>query len=65
MTITIPDKLKELRREMQMRHRVYPRLIGNGKMTQADADRAVAILRAVIEDYEKIVEAEAKSGRLL
>jgi hypothetical protein len=65
MTVTTAEKLKELKRERAMRHRVYPRLIGNGKMTQADADKAVKIIDAVIEDYEKQAEAEKPQGSLL
>jgi hypothetical protein len=65
MTISTADKLKELKRERAMRHRVYPRLIGNGKMTQAEADKSVAILNAVIDDYEAKAKAEEPQGALL
>lgn len=36
-------------REIKMRERVYPRFVGQGKMTQAQAEREIDIMRAVLE----------------
>lgn len=64
MTFTDADKLKEIRRELAQRKRVYPRLIEKGSLTQAAADRQTAILAAVEADYAAKVEAERKAMEL-
>ncbi|MFN3891944.1 MAG: hypothetical protein ACK4MV_16235 [Beijerinckiaceae bacterium] len=64
MTITTADKLKELRREMGQRKRVYARLIENGKLTQEAANRQIAILESIILDYEAKEKAEQPQGSL-
>lgn len=50
-TYTAAEKLRELRREIGQRENVYPRLVAAGKLTQQKADRQMAILRAIAEDY--------------
>jgi hypothetical protein len=50
---TISQKADELVREIKMRERVYPRLVGNGKLKQIDADRNIAIMREIADDYLK------------
>ncbi|MGR3484038.1 MAG: hypothetical protein ACU0BF_01725 [Paracoccaceae bacterium] len=52
--VTPAEKLEELRRELRMRQRVYPRQIQLGRMTQADADRRIAVLEAVAADYDTL-----------
>ena len=51
MTFTKDEKRLEAMREHHMRCRVYPRLVAQGKMKQAEADRKTAIMRAISEDY--------------
>lgn len=48
-TIPIPEQLKEIRREIAVRERVYPRWIAANRITQHEADRKLEILRAVAE----------------
>lgn len=48
------EKLTELKREIRMRHSVYPRWIARGMLTQDEADRQIAILEAVAADYENV-----------
>lgn len=38
-------------REVKMRRRVYPRWVEGGRMTQAAADRELAIMEAIAADY--------------
>ena len=45
------DKLKTAEREVKMRRRVYPRFVEEGKMSQVQADREIAIMEAIAEDY--------------
>lgn len=36
-----------------MRERVYPRLVAQGKMTQADAEKGIAVMKAISDDYKE------------
>jgi hypothetical protein len=64
--ITDEDKLKCLEREIGMRKSVYPRWVYAGKMTQDQADREIACMEAIADDYRRLVrpglfDQEAKS----
>jgi hypothetical protein len=61
VTFTAKDKLDAVDREVRYRVRVYARLIEQGKMTKEKADREVAIMRAIADDYHK----QALKERLL
>lgn len=47
LPISLDAQIKEVLREIAQRERVYPRWVAAGKMTQAAADRQIAIMRAV------------------
>jgi hypothetical protein len=53
--ITKPDKLACLEREIKLRERVYPRWVGGGKMSQDKADREIAVMKAIADDYRPVV----------
>ena len=53
MTITVHDKLQCVVRELGFRHRTYPRMIENRKMSQAQADREIAVMESIAQDYQK------------
>ncbi|BEV44373.1 hypothetical protein [Afipia carboxidovorans] len=55
---TDDEKAAEAERELRMRKQVYPRRVADGRMTQADADRKIAIMAEIAEDYKS-------KGRLL
>src|SRR5262245_36409803 len=57
-TFTAEDKLQAVRREIEQRVRVYPRLVMIGSMTQKFADHQLGVMRAIADDYEKLVETE-------
>ena len=44
-------KIDELKRELEMRKRVYPRLVERGKLKPDIAEMRITILRAVLRDY--------------
>lgn len=48
-TISIPEQLACVEREIKMRERVYPRCVADKRMTQAKADHELAAMRAVRE----------------
>lgn len=51
--ITDVDKLACIEREIKFRKYVYPRRIENGTMTQEKADREIAIMNVIAEDYRR------------
>ena len=53
MTITVHDKLQCVVRELGFRHRTYPRMIENRKMSQAQADREIAVMESIVQDYRR------------
>lgn len=51
---TKEDKRKAIERELKMRKRVYPRWVAEGgRMTQAKADHEIAVMEAILRDYEE------------
>lgn len=46
------DKRDELRREVNVRRSVYPRLVADGKLGQLTADRQLALMESILADYE-------------
>lgn len=61
MEFSDKDKMDCAARELRQRLRVYPRLVDAGKMTQSLADRQIALMEAIVRDYE----ARVKAGMLL
>lgn len=53
MTFSRDQKRLAATREWHMRERVYPRLVAGGKMTQAEADQGIAIMKAIADDYRE------------
>lgn len=52
LPFTRDDKRRALDREIAMRMRVYPDWVARGRMTQTLADREIAIMQAIRQDYE-------------
>jgi hypothetical protein len=52
VVITAEMKRKALAREVAIRKRNYPRWVEMGRMAQADADREIAVMEAVLADYQ-------------
>ncbi|GIV82554.1 MAG: hypothetical protein KatS3mg051_1908 [Anaerolineae bacterium] len=57
--VTLQDKIEELRRELQHRDRVYPRLIARGTLSAEQAARQIKVLQAILADYERQVPRQA------
>lgn len=62
---TSKDKADEAAREVRMREHVYPPRVAAGKMRKDVADRNIAVMRAIAEDYRKLAEIEGQKGMLL
>lgn len=52
--VTIEDEITELNRELGMRRQVYSRLVGEGKMPQAKADRQIAVMESAVESLHRL-----------
>ncbi len=49
MKVSMTEQIKCVKREISMRERVYPRFVKKGKMTQDEADREIAAMKAVLD----------------
>jgi hypothetical protein len=56
MKFTAADKRKCAEREVAMRRRVYPRHVANRTMLQVAADREIALMQEIADDYRKLEE---------
>ena len=56
--ISLQNKKEAIKREINFRKKVYPKQILQGKMTQAQADREIAIFENILKDYNKIKDPE-------
>lgn len=59
--ISLDEQIKEVRREIGLRRRVYPQFVASGRITQAKADKQMAAMEAVLET----LEAKAAESRLI
>jgi hypothetical protein len=48
------DQINEVKREIAIRQRVYPRWVADGKLTQAKADRQIEVMQAVLATLEPV-----------
>jgi hypothetical protein len=55
---TADEKRREALREVEMRKAVYDRKVTMGTMTRREADRYIAIMKAIADDYAKLAEKE-------
>ncbi len=49
LPITLAAQITEIEREIKVRRRVYPRFVQNGQISQAAADRQLAVMEAVAD----------------
>lgn len=56
--INYHDKMAEAQREEALRRSVYPRWIEAGRLKQEKADRQIAIMRAIGDDYALLAAVE-------
>ena len=50
--ITKFEKIACLKRELALRRNVYRQRVARGAMKQEDADRELAVMTAILSDYE-------------
>lgn len=56
------DKLACLERELRFRISTYSKLVSQGRLTERQAGREIAIMGAIVEDYRKVRELEQASA---
>ena len=57
------EQIKCVKREISMRERVYPRFVKKGKMTQDEADREIATMKAVLDTLNEKSEPTLIGGQ--
>lgn len=57
-SISIANKLACAKRELEMRKRVYPRWTETGNMTSDKAAHEIAVMQAIVDDYQERLEDE-------
>lgn len=62
--VALADQISCVRRELSMRQRVYPRWVSAGKMTQADSDREITTMIAVLATLQAL-QREREPGLFL
>lgn len=56
--IPLIDQIREIERELAVRRKVFPNWIRDRKISQAEADRRIATLEAVLTTLKKLWELE-------
>jgi hypothetical protein len=51
---TLSDQIACVEREVRLRERAYPRWVQRRRMTQANADREIRTMRAVLETLQAL-----------
>lgn len=52
MTVALADQIAEVKRELGQRRRLYPRWVGEGRITKEGADRALSRMEAALATIE-------------
>jgi hypothetical protein len=52
--VSIDRQIACVKRELAQRRRVYPRLIADGRMSQAKADEEIAVMEQVLVTLEQV-----------
>lgn len=58
MTYSAEEKHREALREVAMRTQVYAGLVRGNSLSQQEADRRIALMREIADDYWNIAEKE-------
>jgi hypothetical protein len=53
LPVELLEKIACVRREIEQRKRVYPRLIAQGKMSHQKAAREIETMQEILRDYER------------
>jgi hypothetical protein len=59
--INAQQKLRSAQRELALRRNVYPSQVDRGRLKQSVADHEIAVMEAIVADYQTIVDRETKN----
>ena len=62
--ISTAEKVKELKRELETRKRVFPTWVLQGRISQNIADKRIKILEEILREYQERFVDEDKQGVL-
>jgi len=63
--ITTTDIIKEIQRELNMRKKVFPTWVLQGKLKENVANKRIKIMERILEDYKQKLISENKQAVLL
>jgi hypothetical protein len=58
MTFTAREKAREAQAEVQMRRKVYTKMLANGTIKPAEALRRIDLMKEIQRDYEVLASQE-------
>ena len=56
--VALADQIRCVGRELGLRRNVYPKWVASGRMNQADADREIAAMEAVLATLKRLEPSE-------
>jgi hypothetical protein len=62
VSYTDAEKLKEIEREITIRRKIYPSWIAQNRLSYATAEKQLAILQEIAEDYRTSVNQKDMFG---
>jgi hypothetical protein len=62
--ITIDEQIAEVKREIAMRNKVYPKWVEAGSMQKSKADFQILVMEAVLISLQEIAREKAPQGGL-
>lgn len=65
MMFSSRDKNKAAQREVTYRQWVYSRKVAEGSMKEATAEKQIAIMQEIADEYGALADEEDRKGRLL
>ena len=60
--VPLADQIAEVKRELDMRKRVYIRMIDSGKITSEEAETRTLNMAAVLQTLERLAQEKANAG---
>ena len=62
--MTTEEKVKEIKRELDMRKRVFPAWVLQGRISQAISDKRIKVMEEILADYQEKLKQENKQKDL-
>lgn len=63
--MTTQEKIKEIQRELNMRKRVFPTWVLQGRIKEEVANKRIRIMEEILADYQEKAKQEDRQGSLL